>query len=92
MDCIARDGISDDAAPNDPPLAADLVSADLESSPSDIVPAHKPPARLLETETPKSVGPPLEPGGDSETQLSAARTIHSVPKSPLDTLLATEKH
>ena len=88
----ARDGISDDAAYTDPPPAADLVSADLESSLSGIVSAHIPPARLLKTGTPESVGPPLKPGGDSETRLSAASTINNGAQSSPESLLPTAKH
>ena len=77
----ARDGISDVAAPTDPPSAAELVSADLESSLLVIVSAHILPARLLATKTQESVGPPLKPGGDSQTRLSAASTINDGAKS-----------
>ena len=58
----ARDDITDVAAPTEPPSTAEFVSANLESSLSGIVSAHIPPARLLKTETPKSVDLPLEPG------------------------------
>ena len=54
--------------------------------------ARIPQARLLETETPPSVGPPLKPGGDSEKQLSAASTINGGAESSPGTHLAAARH